>query len=183
MGISHRTGSTNFLASFHETKETGIVEGLDGYIRRGARINIDHQLGGDFDFSASAFYSQSDRDDPQGGGANAFYGLNFYPVDVDLLERYTAAQANIDGGSATSRDSNDFLINPDASIVEENPIYSARNSEVSVARSRVLGNFRLRWRPVDKFDLEADFSFDRFDGNETDYNFVGFRTIDASSIN
>ena len=83
MGVSHRTGTTNFLASFHETNETGIVDGLNGYLRRGARLNIDHQLGGNFDFSASAFYSQSKRDDPQGGGANAFYGLNFYPIDVD----------------------------------------------------------------------------------------------------
>ena len=182
-GISHRTGTTNFLASFHETNETGIVEGLNGYLRRGARINIDHQLGGSFDFSASAMYSQSRRDDPQGGGSNAFHGLNFYPIDVDLLERYTAAQANIDNGSGTIRDTNDYLVNPDELIVEENPIYSARNAEIDIERSRILGNFRLRWRPAEVFDLEADFSFDRFDGNETTFNFVGFRTIDASSIN
>ncbi len=183
MNVSHRTGTTNFLASFHETKETGIVEGLDGYVRRGARVNVDHKLGGNFDFSASAFYSQSDRDDPQGGGANAFYGLNFYPIDVDLLERETAAQAKVDAGTATRRDTNDYLINPDVSVVEENPIYSARNADVSVQRSRVLGNFRLRWRPIADVDLDADFSFDRFDGNEQAYNFKGFKTIDPSNTN
>jgi TonB-linked SusC/RagA family outer membrane protein len=165
--IAHRTGNTNFLASFSETREQGVVDGLDGYKRRGGRVNVDHRLAGQLDFSASAYYSQSLADDPQ-GGENAFYGLNFYPIDVNLLELNPAP-----------RDSNDFLINPDAQVVEANPIYSARNNDEQHRRSRFLGNVRARWRPTTIFDVEADFSVDRADRNRTFYFFKGFRTVDA----
>jgi TonB-linked SusC/RagA family outer membrane protein len=165
--IAHRTGNTNFLASFHETKEQGVVTGLDGYNRRGGRVNVDHRLAGQLDFSASAYYSQSLADDPQ-GGENAFYGLNFYPIDVDLMELNPAP-----------RDSNDFLIRPDAGVVEANPIYSARNNDEQHRRSRFLGNLRARWRPTTIFDVEADFSIDRGDRNRVFYFFKGFRTVDA----
>jgi TonB-linked SusC/RagA family outer membrane protein len=165
--ISHRTGSTNFLASFHEYKEQGVVEGMDGFNRRGGRVNVDHRLGGQLDFSASTYYSQSIADDPQ-GGENAFYGLNFYPIDVDLLEL-----------NPDARDSNDVLINPDAQVVESNPVYSARNNDEQNRRSRFLGNLRARWRPTTVFDIETDFSFDRSDRNSVTYFFKGFRLTDA----
>lgn len=165
--ITHRTANTNFLASVHETKEQGVIAGIEGYRRRGARVNVDHQIAGQLDFSASTFYSQSTADDPQ-GGENAFYGLNFYPIDVDLMTL-----------NSNPRDANDFLINPDASVVEANPIYSARNNEENHRRSRFLGNLRARWRPTNFFDLEGDFSFDRADRNRSFYFFRGFRMVDA----
>ncbi|MGH7528868.1 MAG: SusC/RagA family TonB-linked outer membrane protein [Gemmatimonadales bacterium] len=165
--LTHRAGNTNFLASFHETREGGVVEGIEGYRRRGGRVNVDHYLAGKLEFSATAFYSQSSADDPQ-GGENAFYGLNFYPIDVNLLEL-----------NPNPRDANDFLVNPDASVVEANPIYSARNNDETHRRSRFLGSLRARWRPTDFFDLETDFSFDRGDRNRTFFFFRGFRTTDA----
>ncbi len=165
--ISHRTGNTNFVASFHETKESGIVDGLEGYLRRGGRVNVDHRIGGQLDFSASAFYSQSAADDPI-GGENAFYGLNFYPIDVNLKEL-----------NPNPRNEKDYLINPDQTVVEANPLYSAQNNDQLRRRSRFLGSFRARWRPTEVFDLETDFSFDRSDRNTTIYFFRGFRTVDA----
>jgi TonB-linked SusC/RagA family outer membrane protein len=175
VSVSHRTGSTNFRASAHTTRETGVVEGVDGYIRRGARVNVDHRIGRTFDFSASGYYSQSNSDDPQ-GGENAFYSLNFYPIDVDLLELYPEEER---------RDSNDFLIDPDPLVVESNPIYSSRtrNNDEEHTRGRVLGSFGLRWRPTDVFDIKWDMSFDRSDRNDTWYFFKGFRTVDPDPIN
>jgi TonB-linked SusC/RagA family outer membrane protein len=185
IGVSHRTGSTNFRASFHQTKESGAVEGQDGYLRRGGRVNVDHRIGSAFDFHASGYYSQSIADDPQ-GGENAFYGLNFYPIDVDLLELYPDTLEDWMLGSGlptTRRDSNDFLINPDPSVVESNPIYSARNNYIDRVRGRLLGSVGLRWRPSDIFDIEGNFSYDRSDRTTTTYFFKGFRTTDASTLN
>ncbi len=171
VAISHRTGSTNFRASAHELNEDGAIQGLDGYVRRGARVNVDHKVGTTFDFSASGYYSQSIADDPQ-GGENAFFGLNFYPIDVDLTEL-----------NPDPRDDNDFLINPDPTIVESNPLYSARNQDETRTRGRILGSFGIRWRPVSDFDIQVAFSFDRSDRNRTEFFFKGFRTTDASSLN
>lgn len=168
--LTHRAGNTNFLASFHETKEGGVIDGIEGYRRRGGRLNIDHQVAGKLEFSGSAFYSQSSADDPQ-GGENAFYGLNFYPIDVNLLEL-----------NSNPRDQKDFLINPDQSVVEANPIYSARNNDEMHRRSRFLGNIRARWRPTEFFDLESDFSIDRGDRNRSFFFFRGFRTTDAPFV-
>ena len=165
--LAHRAANSNFLASFSDTRESGVVGGSDGYRRRGARLNLDHRVGGRLDFSGSAFYSQSIADDPE-GGENAFYGLNFYPIDVNLLEL-----------NPNPRDANDVLINPDASVVEANPIYSARNNNEQHRRSRFLGSLRARWRPAAFFDLESEFSFDRADRNRSFYFFRGFRTVDA----
>ena len=67
---------------------TGLLPGLEGYTRRGARLNVDHRIGRSFDFTASAYYSQSIRDDAQTAAANPFYALQFYPIDVDLMELY-----------------------------------------------------------------------------------------------
>ena len=181
--ISHRAANTNFLASFHETKESGIVKGLDGYVRRGARVNVDHNIGGQLDFSASAFFSQSAADDPQGGGDTPFYGLNFYPIDVDLLELDSLAQSKVDAGVATQRDSLSYVINPDKTVIEENPIYNARNSDLVRKRSRVLGSFTVRYRPTEEFDVTAAFSFDRSDRNNSLYYFKGFKSRGASDVN
>jgi TonB-dependent SusC/RagA subfamily outer membrane receptor len=185
VAVSHRTGATNFRANLHETKESGAVDGMEGYLRRGGRVNVDHRIGRAFDFSASAYYSQSIADDPQ-GGENAFYGLNFYPIDVDLLELYpdTLQDWMLGSGLAqTRRDSNDFLINPDPSVVESNPIYSARNNDENLVRGRLLGNIGLRWQPSDMFDVEGNFSYDRSDRTTTTFFFKGFRTTDASTLN
>ncbi|MFQ5705080.1 MAG: hypothetical protein ACE5HT_13800 [Gemmatimonadales bacterium] len=106
--------------------EDGVVQGLDGYVRRGGRVNIDHRIGTTFDFSASGYYTQSIADDPQ-GGRNAFSALSLYPIDVDLTEL-----------NPDPRDENDFLIQPDPGIVPENPLYSARNNDITRTRGRIL---------------------------------------------
>lgn len=171
LSVSHRTGTTNFRASAHQTREQGVVDGLEGYNRRGVRLNVDHRIGRAFDFNASGYYAQSIADDPQ-GGENAFYSLNFYPIDVDLQEL-----------NENPRDSIDYLINPDPSVVEANPLYGAQNRDEEAIRGRVLGSLGVRWRPTDVFDVRADFSYDRSDRNYTTYYFKGFRTLDPTSYN
>ncbi len=184
--VSHRTGATNFRASFSNTREGGVVDFVEGYERRGARVNVDHRIGTAFDFSASGYYSQSTDDDPS-SGTNPFYGLNFYPIDIDLSElnpvNAADCRAELSGTCSARRDDKDFLINPDPQVVEENPLYAIANADEIRKRSRVLGSFRLRWRPVQEFDLSTDFSFDRSDRSRSEFLFKGFRTIDASSIN
>ncbi len=184
--VSHRTGATNFRASFSNTREAGIVDFVEGYERRGARVNVDHRIGSAFDFSASAYYSQSTDDDPT-SGFNPFYSLNFYPIDIDLSELNPVDKADCRAELALTcsarKNDKDFLIQPDPTVVEENPLYAIANANEVRKRSRVLGSFRLRWRPVQEFDLSTDFSFDRSDRNRSEFFFKGFRTIDASEIN
>ncbi len=47
-----------------------------------------------------------------------------------------------------SPDSIDYLINPDPSVVEANPLYAAQNRDEEHIRGRVLGSIGVRWRPT-----------------------------------
>jgi TonB-linked SusC/RagA family outer membrane protein len=193
--VSHRTGSTNFLASFHETKESGVIGALNGYLRRGARLNVDHRIARRLDFNASAFFSQSKRDTEAGDNPNPFFSLVMLPPDVDLLERYPASQAKIDacdaaGGDPAApecvavsvRDSNDYLIIPAEETLEESPLYLVNNQDIEETRGRFLASLGIRWRPLDAFDFEGNFSFDRSDRNTSEYWFKGYRTFDPSTL-
>ncbi len=171
VSVSHRTGSTNFLASFSDLRESGIVRNVDGYRRRSARLNVDHKIGQALDFSASGYYSRSDADDPE-QGPGEFFALMFYPPDI-----------NLDSLEPNPRDSFDYVIQPDPAVLEENPLYSPSNVDRSEERGRVLGSFRVRYRPIDWFDVASEMSFDRSDRNNTTYYFKGFKTIDASTLN
>jgi len=183
LSVSHRTGSTNFRASAHETTERGVVQWQDGYTRRGVRLNVDHRIGRAFDFYASAYYSQSVADFPQGASNDAFYDFNFYPIDTDLKTLNPESQAKVDAGTATARDSVDYLIAPDPQVVEANPLYTVANSNFKRTRGRVLGSLGVRWRPTDVFDMKVDFSYDRSDRYEQEYYFKGYRTFSADPVN
>ncbi len=67
--------------------------------------------------------------------------------------------------------------------MESNPVYESHNADFQSSRSRVLGNFRLRWRPTDIVSLEADFSYDRSDVNNTNFFHKGYRSVDPSIVN
>ncbi len=170
MSVSHRTGNTNFRASAHEQQDEGVLPGLDGYTRRGMRLNVDHRIGRSFDFNASAFYSQSVQD----GDGEGFFALQFYPIDVDLTELNPVDER---------RDSLDYLIQPDPWVMEENPLYDSQNEDETNVRGRMLGSIGIRWRPTDFFDVESQFSFDRSDRNNTWYWFKGYRTLGVSTLN
>ncbi len=186
--VAHRTGSTNFLASFSGQKEGGIIRFLDGYKRNSARVNIDHRLGRTIDFSASGYYSRSTRDDPSSSD-NPFYNIAMYKADVTLDTLYPtadfcASNPTDDGclggnWSGPRRDEFDYVIQPDVKNQESNPLYQPANSNDIRDRGRLLGNFRLRWRPADWFDFEGDFSYDRSDQNRTNYVFKGYRSADG----
>ena len=163
--VQHRSGATNFSVNGYSTSESGVVDGLDGFQRRGARLNLDHRIGREFDFSANAYFSQSVADDPSAGGDNPFWDLAFTDPDVKLDTLFDPP-----------RDSQDFLVPPVPGIITGNPLYAAQNSDVERTRGRTMGSIALRWRPATVFDLSGDLSYDRSDRNTTDYYFKGYRT-------
>ncbi|TFH39694.1 MAG: hypothetical protein E4G95_00420 [Bacteroidia bacterium] len=53
VGISTNTGRTNFMVSFENSKQSGVVFKAEGYKRRNFRINIDHKFSDKLTFSTS----------------------------------------------------------------------------------------------------------------------------------
>ena len=173
VGISQNSSKTNFLASFTNTGEQGAIKGLQGLKRRSFRVNLDHRVRSNLLFSASGFYSQSSNDALTSNlssnvAINPFFGLMFTNPLVNLEARDDAGQ---------------LIVQADPLAVEENPIYTIENADLRQDRSRILGNFRAQYSPADWMDVQANFSYDRSDRDEKEFYDIGFKTIDASTLN
>ncbi|MFQ5571488.1 MAG: SusC/RagA family TonB-linked outer membrane protein [Rhodothermales bacterium] len=166
ISVSRNTGTTNFLFSFSNLHEDGVITGQKGYDRRSVRFNLDHRLSQVIDISASGYYSNSTRDAPANVDINPFFGIMFTSPAVSLGER------DSDGN---------LRVKADPLSVEENPLYIIENAEEEQRRSRVLGNFRARYKPVDWFDLEGNFSFDRSDRDNEEFYDKGFELVGSTA--
>ena len=173
IGVSQNSSQTNFLVSFTNIAERGAVEGLSGLERRSFRVNLDHRIRPNLTVSASGFYSLSLNDGVTSALAsnvviNPFFGLMFTNPLVNLTE---------------TNEGGELKVMADPLAVEENPLYIIQNSDISQRRSRLLGNFRARWSPLEWLSLESNFSYDRSDRDEKEFYDSGFQTIDPSSVN
>ncbi len=173
VGISQNSSKTNFLASFTNTAEQGAIKGLNGLKRKSFRVNLDHRMRSNLTFSASGFYSQSTNDAVTSGLAsdvavNPFFGLMFTNPLVNLEER---------------NDAGELVVQADPLAVEENPIYTIENADLGQERSRILGNFRVQYRPRTWMDVQGNFAYDRSDRDEKEFYDIGFKTIDSSALN
>ncbi len=174
ISVSQNSAKTNFFASFTNYDEAGIIAGLDGYNRKSFRLNLDHRVNQDLFVSASSFYSQSTNDTPNASinadntFFNPFFGLMFTSPLSNLGQRDENGQLSVQA---------------DPLAVEENPLYVIENTELFNNRSRILGNFRVRYSPLDWVDLEGNLSYDRSDRDSRQFQDRGFQSIDPSSVN
>lgn len=164
VSIAQNTRSTNFLASFNYRDEKGVVPGNDGSSLYGVRVNLDHRLRDDLNFSVSSYYSKYYQED---FASDVFYDLMFMPPDVDLLT------PNADGEP--------YLIQPDPFTLQENPLYGLNFADNEDFRSRFTGNSTVRYSPANWFSLEGQLSYDRSDRHQDNYTPKGFKTLNNVS--
>lgn len=174
VGVSQNSAKTNFLASFSRTEEGGSLWGLQGYKRNSVRVNLDHRIASNLTFSSSGFYSNSESDGMQGSiGSvsrfNPFFGIMFTNPLVNLEQR--------------DPDTGSLKVQADPLAVEENPLYLIENTNINNERSRILGNFRARYSPIDWLNVEGNFSYDRSDRDGAEFYDIGFESIDPDDVN
>jgi TonB-dependent SusC/RagA subfamily outer membrane receptor len=160
ISISRNMETTNFLVSFGNRTETGVVGGIDGLNRKNFRLNLDHQIRPSLSLGVSGLYSQTKRD--LANPSAPFFALTFMAPDADI----------------TARDENGQLfIRPDPTALEDNPLYFVENNDRDDSRSRILGNLNLRWEPVTGFNLEGNLGFDRSDRETELFWPIGYESI------
>lgn len=161
-----RTGQTNFFASFSTLGQGGAIEGLNGYRRNTFRVNVDQGFGTDWQLQLRSQYTRG-VSDGQSAEGNVFFDLTRMPAGVNLSQRDTVR--------------GDVIIRPDLSGENENPLYDLLNRDREAINDRFLGGATLRYTPVEWFDVEAQFAYDR--GSVTDRQFAnkGFRTARANT--
>jgi len=183
VSIAQNTRSTNFMASFNTQNDKGVVEGLcdadlfanaggvpdtcgnTGASLYGFRVNLDHRLRDDLNFSVSSYYSRYRQEDY--GGADVFYNIMFMPPDVDL--------------KTPNPDGQPFLIQPDAFSLQPNPLYAIAYADNEDFRSRYSQSLTVRYSPANWFSLEANGSFDRSDRHGDSFTPKGFKNLTSES--
>ncbi len=166
IAISRNTRATNFLFSFANLTEEGIIVGQKGYNRKSLRLNMDHHLKRTLSISLSSFYATSTRDAPNNVDINPFFGIMFTSPAVSLAER---------------DENGELKVRADPLSIEDNPLYIIENVDEVQKRSRIYGNLRQSWKPIDWFDLEANLSFDRSDRDGLEFYDKGYQQIGDNS--
>ncbi|HXF96493.1 MAG TPA: SusC/RagA family TonB-linked outer membrane protein [Gemmatimonadales bacterium] len=151
VAVGQRRGTTNFNASFQNTRNEGVIFGLGGYTRRNFRLNLDLQVRSNMDAAVSAFYGTSSNGRAAEGTGSPFFGLMFLQPDVDIT-----ACCNPDGSPYKAQVplsgdvANDF-----------NPLYELANRKITQDRNRFTGSGRLRWRLQSWLSAEGSFAYDQ----------------------
>lgn len=149
--VSTNTGKTNFMTSFENSVQSGVVFGNDGYKRNNFRVNVDHKFSDKFTFSSSNLIIKSSSD----AGSMDFFSLLQLQPDMNLL-----AKNPIDGS--------DYRLNVDQFGTTINPLYNLKNTKNESQRNRILSSYRFDYIPFPWLTLEAQYSFEKQD-NYTDY--------------
>jgi TonB-linked SusC/RagA family outer membrane protein len=144
--LARNSDDTNFFASYGRQQIDGVVLDHGGYGRNDVRLNLDHRLGANMQFSFSGFHMRSDRDELP---SDAFFQLIQHAPDVNLL------QPDPDGTR--------YIFDPDQFGVTPNPLYELVRSQDDEQRARTLASGDLRWSPLGWVSLDGNFSYDRSD--------------------
>jgi TonB-linked SusC/RagA family outer membrane protein len=151
ISIGQRRGTSNFNASFENTRNKGVIFGLGGYSRQNVRMNLDHQLRPNLDASFSAFYGASTNGRAAEGTGSPFYQLMFVQPDVDIT-----ACCNPDSSPYKAQVPLSGDVANDA-----NPMYELNTRKITQDRNRFTGAAKARWRMTDWLSAEGAFGYDQ----------------------
>ncbi len=166
IAIRRNGEAANFLFSFANFREEGVIAGQKGYDRKSVRFNLDHRMKNTLSTSISSFYSTSTRDAPNNIDINPFFGIMFTSPAASLAER---------------DEKGELKVRADPLSLEENPLYVIENVDQFQKRARVYGNVRNRWEPAHWFDVETNVSFDRSDRDGLEFYDKGYQQISGNS--
>jgi hypothetical protein len=144
LDMAGRFGNTGFFASGSNFFQEGSIRYLDGYRRNSARVNIDQQIGEEWNLQLSTLYSRG----TQYLDGN-FFELTRVPAGVNLMRRDSFGRLFIRS-------------NPlDQGRQNENPLYPHEQTEGQTNTDRYLGSIIGRYLPFSWLDVEANASIDR----------------------
>jgi len=150
ISVGQRNATSNFSASFQNTKDGGIANLLDGFRRQNFRMNLDLSLHPKLDVQTGAFYGQSTADQADDSSGNDWFGLRFLEPNINLLDK------NPDGTPYKAA-----IRQPPNSGNLSNPLYRWNTIQNSNDRTRFTGTLKLRYRPASWLTAEANTNFDR----------------------
>lgn len=162
ISIGQRKGNLNYNASFENTKETGVLNLLNGFSRQNMRINLDQSMSDKLDYQLGAFYGRSHGDQAE-GSADIFFGLRFLEPNINLKA------PNKDGSPY-----NAAIKQAPLSGNVSNPLYRLANASTTNDRDRFSGNLKVRFRPLSWLTAEGNVNYDQLSANYKSFRPTGF---------
>lgn len=161
VSLGHNGGATSWLAtgSYHNT--AGVVLENAGYERGDFRVNLDHRLRNDLNFSASLFHLRSRTEDMYG---NVFFDFIHQSPDVNLLQ--------------PDPDGTPYHFQPDDAGIRANPLYQIATQDRESKRQRTLASVDMRYNPLAWVAVDVNASYDRSDREANVYIPQGVKTPD-----
>jgi TonB-linked SusC/RagA family outer membrane protein len=144
--LARSSDETDFFASFGNHQISGIVLDHGGYDRNDLRLNLDHRIASNLQFSFSGYHMRSTRDLLP---SDAFFQFLQQAPDVDLLR--------------PDEDGTPYIFEPDPDGVTPNPLYELVTTRDDENRARTLASTDLRWSPFGWINVDANLSYDRSD--------------------
>lgn len=157
VSLEGRQGDLNYMVSFENMNDGGVVAEMPDYKRRNFRVNVDNRFSDRFMVSLSTFYGQIDgyAISETGQGMNPFWGILMAHPDTDLRQ--------------PGPDGEEF--NPFVSIQNsQNPLYVVSTREFTRDRERFMGNVHAQFDVTDWWQLDGRYSLDRT--NTKSVNFI-----------
>jgi TonB-linked SusC/RagA family outer membrane protein len=160
ISVGSNLGKTNFLVSFENNVQSGLLIETDGYKRNSFRLNVDHKISPKLSVSASNLYVKSSTQDP--GGANYYNGGIFFNVlmsepNVDF------SYPNPDGQPYN------FIANTWQDETE-NPIYNVWKIQDNNVRNRILGTYSAKYNMTSFLNFEGKYAFEYSLSESQTYN-------------
>jgi TonB-linked SusC/RagA family outer membrane protein len=146
VGINGSGEKSNYLISFENNRQEGIINYTGGYQRNNLKFNFDRKISDKFNISTSNLLMYATSKAPS--SYESFQDLLFLSPDVNLL--------------AKNADSTDFLIDPDPwkKGLLENPLYALANKDKSEKRISIIGNILSEYYIFDWLKAEAKYSYE-----------------------
>jgi TonB-linked SusC/RagA family outer membrane protein len=168
ISVQRNTGNGNYALSFSNSDTEGILYGVKGYSRQTVRVNVDQNITDNLTLSASTSYNQSDNEPVTQGPGSPFFRMLLLQPDADIY--------------GTNPDGSKFRLRADPYVSEPNPLYELEYVERDFRRARVLGDFRVNYRPFEWASFEGSFGYDRSDVRNSTYTPLGFLSLVAPSV-
>jgi TonB-linked SusC/RagA family outer membrane protein len=144
VSVAKNSLSTNFLGSFTNYDEKGILKEHNGFQRKSFRLNVDHRIGSDFSVSMSAFHSRSQQDDLEGNPWRQI--IMEWDRDIELGKK------SCDGW---------YCQVPNPAVDRSDPVYLQAATDDMDNRARTLISSDMRWRPITGLSFNGNLSYDR----------------------
>lgn len=157
--VSQNAGRTNWLMSFVNTREDGVVLNSGAYAQNDLRLNLDHQLRDNLQVRFSGYHSRSDRQQLYG---DTFFDLINQAPDIDLR--------------TPDEDGTPYAYQLDPEGREENPLYVLATEESTRKRNRTQGSIDGKFIPLSWLTFDGNISYDRSDRRNDFFLDIGKKT-------